>query len=445
MGNARTGILAAIMSCLSLLAPLGVLAAAQAPPPSDPMRQMQQDLKEASALAEQDKSAEAWAIMQRVIDSPALPLLREEGRCAVLRFAGALASYQQDSLSAVESLSISSECADATAEDWILLLRNALALERWDVCGRAVLTVARRWPKSLEDLPPNTIGLVQTKLKQDPRNRPLRIEMMQALFDAHWTSELGLAPDRMWQSLGLEYLADGREREALAVVAGIEDAETLARMRVDKRFSAIVARNPSRFAINKAVQADVKRLRKAVKDHPHSLWARSVLANKLYRAGAFAEELQLMDDTLREVNATQSPPFEDTESELPWIKDNRARALKALGRFSDAAAQLEDASHMMEHRQPNVSQAINLGYLYADIGKPTDALRAVDSVDWTKGISDYGRTQLMAVRHRAFLQLNQPGEGRRRCDISRATPWIHGRPTSTRCSGMINPTRPPGS
>ena len=58
----------------------------------------------------------------------------------------------------------------------------------------------------------------------------------------------------------------------------------------------------------------------------------------------------------------------------------------------------------------NVSQAINLGWHYVDYGKPENALKALDGIDWAHSLSPYGRMQLQYVRYRAYLQLGNAQE-----------------------------------
>jgi hypothetical protein len=59
-----------------------------------------------------------------------------------------------------------------------------------------------------------------------------------------------------------------------------------------------------------------------------------------------------------------------------------------------------------------VSQAINLGVLYNEMGRPDDALQAVHGIDWSGDISPYGRVQLQYVRFQAYLQKGNEAETR---------------------------------
>ena len=43
-------------------------------------------------------------------------------------------------------------------------------------------------------------------------------------------------------------------------------------------------------------------------------------------------------------------------------------------------------------------------------GRPADALVATEAVDWSKGLSDYGRYQLQAVRYAALRSLQRADE-----------------------------------
>jgi tetratricopeptide (TPR) repeat protein len=106
---------------------------------------------------------------------------------------------------------------------------------------------------------------------------------------------------------------------------------------------------------------------------------------------------------MRNVKGSGSQPaYDDINDDLIWILNNRAIALGGLGRRDEELELLIRAARRPEHGDPNVSQAINLGQFYCDLGRPKDALFAILDVEKT---SPYGQSQLETVHLCAALQL----------------------------------------
>ena len=125
---------------------------------------------------------------------------------------------------------------------------------------------------------------------------------------------------------------------------------------------------------------------------------------------------QFTDEIIARVSAARpdEAPFDDIDEQFNWIYNHKAASLRALGRWDEALVVMEAARLQPEGGSINVSQAINLGWHYVDYGKPENALKALDGIDWAHSLSPYGRMQLQYVRYRAYLQLaNVAGSGQR--------------------------------
>src|SRR5258708_12052027 len=92
--------------------------------------------------------------------------------------------------------------------------------------------------------------------------------------------------------------------------------------------------------------------------------------------------------------AGSQPAYDDINDNLIWILNNRAIALGGLGRRDEELELLIRAARRPEHGDPNVSQAINLGQFYCDLGRPKDALFAILDVEKT---SPYGRSPVQSA------------------------------------------------
>jgi hypothetical protein len=77
--------------------------------------------------------------------------------------------------------------------------------------------------------------------------------------------------------------------------------------------------------------------------------------------------------------------------------------LRRLNRWDEGVDQLAAASWVLDKDGRNVSQVINLGELYCDLGKPQDALGAL--IRLGTAMSPYGRMQEANVRLDAAVQL----------------------------------------
>jgi tetratricopeptide (TPR) repeat protein len=142
-----------------------------------------------------------------------------------------------------------------------------------------------------------------------------------------------------------------------------------------------------------------------VKRNPRSLQAVVELADVLIIANKLDEALALADTAIARAkgNDEAAPPYDDVSEWLIWVMDKRANALTSLGRWDEAVEQFVKAGRRPERGSMNVSQAINLSFLYAALDRPMDALAAIDDIGT---LSAYGRMQVEAVRHMAAIELN---------------------------------------
>jgi tetratricopeptide (TPR) repeat protein len=85
-------------------------------------------------------------------------------------------------------------------------------------------------------------------------------------------------------------------------------------------------------------------------------------------------------------------------SDVPWLLNNRAIALRRLGRFDEALVDLQRASAIAEDGGANVSQKLNLGLYLAALGRPDEALAALGGLG---PASAYGSMVESHVRLRA--------------------------------------------
>jgi tetratricopeptide (TPR) repeat protein len=313
----------------------------------------------------------------------------------------------------------STSLAGAAATDWLVRFGIAHDTQDGHDVVLSLLTIARQWPASLTSVDARVIYSAATWTDGTPELASAHYDLMRALFDSKWQQKYVGEPSSLWFQLVQLHLERGERDAALAVAARVTSPEALVRMRADKRFDALRAANPQRFDVQAAVEAELKLTREQVARSPDVLEPVMVLAQQLILAHRYAEALQLLDAALKRAASltAETKPYVDGGRYFPWLLDNRARALVGLGRFDEAVRQRVEASRLQEQGQDNVSQMINLGWLYVELRRPTEALEALRKVGTP---SNHGRAEIEGVRLRAALQLHDQSAAQEALEYLRA-------------------------
>jgi tetratricopeptide (TPR) repeat protein len=354
-----------------------------------------------------DKYADASKAMEEVLQKPAFAELPKSDQFRAFLIAAFAAQGKEDYLGAHEFASIATEFPDATADTWVLRARLASWVDDWADAGTAITTLARRWPDSLGKINDQTISLVASKMRDDKKLAADRLELLNALFAAHFTHEWASEPADLWRDLVLDAMQRKDLARAREVLKRVTSPSTLVQMRVDRRYDQLVHAEPKAFDIAAAAAADSKRWRKIMDSNPRKLSPVVQYMYALLTVGGYQEAITLADRVLAK-NAKSSkdkPEFEDAAEQINWIYDLKSQALRGLGKWDQALVMQESARQQRDNSTDKVSQAINLGFTYTRLGRPEDALKALDGIDWAHSLSGYGRMQLQDVRLRAYLQL----------------------------------------
>jgi hypothetical protein len=231
------------------------------------------------------------------------------------------------------------------------------------------------------------------------------LPLMQALFAAHWKVVWGQEPSGTWQDFALLLLEQNRSSEAIDVSTHVTDEYGLISMRADRRFDAITVANPTQFDVDAAIRKNLEHFQSVADRTPKSLTPRVIVMNGLLEEQRYGAALAVADGLVAEIRLQADPKqwYEDFDERYVWILDTRSRLLRRLGRWDEGVDQLAAASWVPDKDGKNVSQVINLGDLYCDMGNPKDALGAL--VRLGSDISSYGRMQEADVRLDAAIQL----------------------------------------
>jgi hypothetical protein len=360
-----------------------------------------------------DKYVEASEALEAAMELGVFQRLQPAVQHQAFLIAAFAASGRDDYLGAHEFMMAATEFDEANAAQWLLRARYASWVEEWADAALAITTVARRWAGEIaKDEHRELISQIGYRLRKDDRRHREYLDLLNALFDARYTAQFGIQPDGFWQDLVLDALEKGDMKRARTFAARIENTDTLLRMRIDKRFDALVRDDAKRFDLTAAMKRRSRSLARVVTDEPRSLQAFVQYGYALLDEGRYTDLLERSDVILRRIgNApAKSPPYDDLDDSLNWVYNHKAASLRALGRWDEALGVMEAGRAKREHGSDNVSQAINLGFHYNDAGQAQKALDVLEDVDWARALSPYGRMQLQHVRYRAYLHLGNHAE-----------------------------------
>lgn len=288
-------------------------------------------------------------------------------------------------------------------DDWRLELAAESDEKNTAAVARVLTHLLQQWPDRANQLNPDWMRWVIIDAEALPRATELTL--LKALFDVHWKQRWDIEPSAAWRNLTLIYAEDNDMADASAVVGQITDPYILIGMRADRRFDRVVAANGSKFDIPAAVERELRDMQRSINAYPKALGIRARFIGTLISFRHYEAALADSDSILQDIRSTNYPSklFEDFEDERAAFFNFRALALERAGRWDEAVEQLSAAGNMHEKYGGNVSELINLGALYNDLGRPQEALNAIGNV--LAQTSPYGAMQLESVRVASAYQL----------------------------------------
>lgn len=193
-----------------------------------------------------------------------------------------------------------------------------------------------------------------TKLQKDPTaNR----RFLMALDRADWRPASAFeASDWLWLDLVTILVAEGDLENAKRVALRIRQPHVLQRMRLDKRYDALVAAKPDHYDVTFAALAELEADSKALAENPTDGLGIDLVTHDLRALGRAQEALAIADAAL----AHPGPLENDGVDYRNWVVNARADALTNLGDFDGAVEALKAAAALKERGGDNVSQTINL-------------------------------------------------------------------------------------
>jgi tetratricopeptide (TPR) repeat protein len=358
---------------------------------------------DAMRLVNEKNWPEAQVALQAVIQDKNFRRLPEDIQYQTLQRAGLVAAEHGELPRGYEYFVRVTAFPEAGHDDWRNRLQAAAKLGNLVDTLSALTLIMQRWPEEASRLNPDKIRLTLRELERLPHGATL--PLLQALYAAHWKLRWHIEPSENWRDLSLQLLEKGRLSEANDVAGHVTDVYVLIAMRADRRFDPVVAANPEHFDIEAAGERELQFLQSASDSAPRSLELKSDVIEALLRRQHYEAALAASDSVLSDIRSTNYPRklFEDYDDQNSSFLNFRADALERVGRWDDAVAQLKVASLLRVGNDRYISQLIDLGWLYSELGRPNDALTTVGDAEGHT--SAYGTMQIESVRLDAAAQL----------------------------------------
>lgn len=330
-----------------------------------------------------------------LIASDTFPRLDETVRSQVFSRTAFVFIRARDLKNAHAYLKLATAMSTSSYGDWVLRWDTEVALDDTEHAAETIIQIASKWPKEVRKLSPRHVNEFMRKLKSDPAMKAHYFQVLEALSRTEWP-EVRFAADWHWQVLAQHQLDQGRTDAAFATAKRIGNPKTLIAMRASKKFAPILEMDPEKFDIDRAVAANVAYMRTLVSDNPTSLENLNYLVGSLLEAKQGDEALELTSRAI-EAHAKNAKAFTDVEGNMNWTLEFHAHALTALRR-DGAVEVMKKAAALSEAGRRNVSQTINLSFLYCRQGNATEARKTANKFSKSdKSVTPYGRMGIEAV------------------------------------------------
>jgi beta-barrel assembly-enhancing protease len=357
----------------------------------------------ATAKYQKGDAAGAFADLKTATSMEGFSQLPPRQQASILYDIGRNALQLKDAESAHAAAVRALALVDDNLNLWQLRLWSAALMKDDEDAALSLTTIAKRWPASLATLSDNYLQNLPRRV-----HGKTRFDLLQAMYGAQWAPNNKFQdPSPMWFLLVTALVDDGDLKEATAVSHLVENGATLVQMRADKRFDPITRAEPDRFDVIKAVEARQAKLRALSTAAPGSLEGVDDLAAFLLTTGKPSDAAAMLDDAIAKSHTDpgEKPYFQDADDLLAHTYELKAEALQRLGRTEDALKTQQRAAAHPEHGGVNVDQTLDLALQLDDLGRPREALEAVQDFD-PAHVSSFGLMVWQEVRSCAYAQLD---------------------------------------
>lgn len=279
---------------------------------------------------------------------------------------------------------------------WIVRFSSAFTIQDYDDAALSLTRFAQRWPAKLDNVEPGAVMQLHYRLELAHADEADRL-MLDELFDAGWQDN-GVEPSYLWRDLALQHLERGEMERATTVALRVTSGQVALSMRVDKRFDPITLAHADAFDVDSLVAAEITAAKARIEAQPDRLQPITDLQELYLITRQYEKVLSISEAVVSRAEQREGPrTYSDFGDRYNWILDNRSRAFKRQGQWDKAIATEVLAARLPEQGAINVSQSINLGGLYAELGHPDAAATAIVQLG---DLSPIGEMEMQAVKLR---------------------------------------------
>jgi tetratricopeptide (TPR) repeat protein len=279
---------------------------------------------------------------------------------------------------------------------WSVRFTLALANEQPQDAVKSFHVLASRFPRALAEVDDALVLAAYQSLAREPNPEAERLRFLDALRTAGWRPQ---DPVDAGEGLRLErvrlLLAAGREEEARAEAAELDDPFAHLALRVDDRFAPV--RRATAGDLRSVAQSRLTGVTVLASTAADRLSAALAMAELHLMLGEPAKALSVLDAALERRRKGGDGAYVDAERTLNWARDLRAQALFALGRWDEGLEAMAEAAGTPEDGTDNFSQTVNLAGALTFMGRPQEALAALGAVN-DELLTDDGRAWVQAAR-----------------------------------------------
>lgn len=334
--------------------------------------------------------------LDKALHAPGFASLPEEVRYEAI-FMASLIAWETSKYDKAHGLAVhATRFAEADNVAWVTRFSSAFAIKNYGDAAYSLTMFTQRWPAKLGDIVPGAVMQLHYQLKLAHEDETDRL-MLDELFDAGWKTQ-GVEPSNLWRDLALQHLQRGEVARATKVALRVTSGQVALSMRVDKRFDAITLAHLGAFDVDRLIAAEISATKAQIAAHPDQLQPITDLQELFLITSQYPKVLSISDAAVvRAEKREGGKTYSDFSDRYNWILDSRSRAFKRQGQWDKAIAMEVLAARIPEQGGINVSQSINLGELYAELGQPDNAATAIIQLG---DLSPIGQMQLEGVKLR---------------------------------------------
>jgi beta-barrel assembly-enhancing protease len=257
--------------------------------------------------------------------------------------------------------------------------RRAISLNRGVEAAETLTRIADTWPHMMNRYGGDMINtLVTEMLGASARHDKVRHALIERLVALNWKEDYGVQPSRICLELARIRLQQNDLEKARALLPCIHRPYDVMALRVDKRFTPLIA-GAAIPDVVEAAQNEVQQRKQIAKAEPRRSDAMLRLVQAQLTAGELKDALSTLDDALSKVEKATWPAVYDDSLGVHWIYHYRAITLVSLGDIKGATAAMR--STVPDIRPDSVLEnRINLADHFIALEQPNRALQTLEGI-----------------------------------------------------------------